>query len=204
MYHKVDVIHPSQWWVTVETFKNQLNELSNRRCVYLDEYDPTDPNQYVLTFDDAYENIFRHAFPILVQKNLPFEVFVNAAYIGGWNCWDDTEPLTRFCSLDQLEILAKNGGRIQWHSYSHRLLPALSIQELKSEIEIPDFLVEMFAPPNLKWFAYPYGAHDETVRDLVSKNFSGAVIAGDVTMGCRHQLSRRYVDEYSTFCKRSC
>lgn len=42
----------------------------------------------LITFDDAYEDLVRHAFPVLRKHEFPATVFVPTAYVGRSNVWD--------------------------------------------------------------------------------------------------------------------
>src|SRR5690348_8363959 len=126
MYHKVDIITPNYLWVSVKRFQEQIDSLKGRDVVYLDEFERENKSQVVITFDDAYENVYRHAFPILRRRRLPFEIFVISSVLSGWNDFDAPEVMTRFCSREQLQEMAHGGGRIQWHTRSHRRMTKLS------------------------------------------------------------------------------
>ena len=179
MYHKVDLISPTKWWVSVATFAHQMDALATRDVVYLADYDPHCDRQCVITFDDAYENIHRHALPILKERRLRFEVFINGDLLGCWNHADRVEPSTRYCGIDQLDELAAHGARIQWHGRSHANLTALDPQVVDNEIGVPEELRLRFPTPHFTWFAYPFGAHSPTVVDAVRKKFTGAVSVAD-------------------------
>jgi peptidoglycan/xylan/chitin deacetylase (PgdA/CDA1 family) len=195
MYHKIDIITPSRWWVSVNRFEEQLKSLENFSFVYLDQYDPDDVSQVVITFDDAYENIYTHAFPVLKKKRLKFEVFVISNLRGDWNDFDTSEVKTRFCGQAQLEEMAEAGARIQWHTRSHRRLTRLGDEELHTELDIPQELRSSFPSPHLRWFCYPYGAHDERVVSEVRKRFSGALSVEDGAPADRYQLNRIVADQ---------
>jgi peptidoglycan/xylan/chitin deacetylase (PgdA/CDA1 family) len=178
MYHKVDVITPTVWWVTPETLTRHIEQLAHREFVYLDDYDPANPLHAVLTFDDAYENVYRHAFPILSRRAIPFEIFVIGDLIGEWNQFDSTEePLTRFAGIDQLREMASSGARIQWHSRTHPDLRKLGSSQLTHELSVPRELRELLPHPHFSWLAYPYGYRNENVRDAARARFTGAVVA---------------------------
>jgi peptidoglycan/xylan/chitin deacetylase (PgdA/CDA1 family) len=198
LYHKVDIIVPTKWWVSKNAFARQIEALSARQVVSLSEYSPTASNQCVITFDDAYENIYRHAFPILKEKNYPFEVFVNGNLLGGWNRIDSSEPLTRYCEIEQLHEMARAGGRIQWHTNSHRNLTTISLTDAASEISVPEKLRREFPAPHLRWFAYPYGAHTPAIVNLVEQKFDGAVSVCDGSDLNRFQLNRIVATEQMT------
>lgn len=199
MYHKVDIIAPTIWWVPVDTFARQLDELGDRTFVYLSDYDPNDDSHVVITFDDAYENVWRWAAPELRRRGLPFEVFVIGDYIGDWNDFDKHEPPTRFASLEHLQELAEAGGRIQWHTCTHPDLVPLDDERLAAELTVPDTLREALPSPHLDWFSYPSGVHDERVVDAVRSRFSGAVIVLEGTERDRWTLQRVTVDQHTSF-----
>ncbi len=199
MYHKVDIVAPTVWWLSREVFRRQMAALSKMRVVHLSEYSPEDPNQCVITFDDAYENVYRHAFPILREHGYPFEIFVNGDFIGKWNTFDSSEPRTRLCGMEHLLEMSAAGGRIQWHSAGHRDLTGLPLVDALSEIRIPEDFRQNFQPPHLSWFAYPYGAHTPDIVQLVKENFEGAVSVHGGSDHDRFQLNRIVATEQMTF-----
>jgi len=196
MYHKVDIVIPSKWWVSVERFENQISSLYKKyEFVYLDDYDISNKSQVVLTFDDAYENIYRHAFPVLKDRNIPFEVFVIGDVLSDWNDFDGSEMKTRFCSLTHLEKMARFGGRMQWHTRTHPQLPRLNDEQMDAQLTVNSELKSKFPEPHFKWFAYPSGMHDQHSVDQVRKRFSGALSVDDGSDLDRFQLNRITVDE---------
>ena len=72
MYHKVYLDNPTHWWVNVDNFYRQMHELRNKKVVYLNDYDPNDPECVVITFDGVYQNIVEYAAPILAKFSYPF------------------------------------------------------------------------------------------------------------------------------------
>jgi peptidoglycan/xylan/chitin deacetylase (PgdA/CDA1 family) len=196
MYHKVDIITPSKWWVSVDRFRGQLDQLSGtHEFVYLDDYQPGSKQQIVITFDDAFENTWYHAVPILREYGVPFEIFVIGDMLGKWNHFDTAEMSARFCQLHHLQDIAAKGGRIQWHSRSHRALPTLDDEQLEIELSVNEHLKAQFPAPNFRWFAYPYGAHDQRCVDAVSRRFRGALSVDKGSGNDIYQLNRVTVDE---------
>jgi len=197
MYHKIDIITPSMWWVSASKFREQISLLEKKfTLVYLDDYDSGATDQAVITFDDAYENLFNHAFPILRDHRIPFEVFVIGNRVGDWNDFDRDEVTTRFCSLCHLQEMADHGGRIQWHTKNHAYLPGLDDSELESEISLEASLRLVFPEPHFRWFSYPYGKHDERTVGVVKEKYQGAVSVFDGSDSDRYQLNRVIVDEH--------
>lgn len=196
MYHKVDLVTPTIWWVSPQDLDRQLAALKDRTFVYLEEYDPS-RDHVAVTFDDAYENVHRHALPVLRRHGVPFEVFIVGDRIGDWNDFDPGEPRTRHMDFAQLDEVAAAGGRIQWHSRSHPDLPRLTDAEIASELEVPEELRTRFPAPHFSWFSYPGGSHDGRAVAAARQRFAGAVsvIAGDP--GDRWQLNRVTVDRHT-------
>jgi peptidoglycan/xylan/chitin deacetylase (PgdA/CDA1 family) len=195
MYHKVDLITPTVWWVSAATFAKHMDALRDREVVYLADYDPYSDRQTVITFDDAYENIHRHALEILKDHRFPFEVFINGDFLGRWNHADPAEPLTRYCGLEQLEELAFHGGRIQWHTRTHANLTTLDTAEVAYQISVPVELSCRFPKPHLTWFAYPFGAQSPLVIEAVRRQFDGAVSVLNRNATDIHQLNRLVATE---------
>ena len=174
MYHKVDIVTPTMWWVTPADLDRQLDALRDRTFVYLDNY--VAPERHVtITFDDAYENVVRHALPVLHAHGVPFEIFVIGDRLGGWNEFDMEEPNTRYMARDHLAEVVEAGGRLQWHTRTHPHLRELAAAEIADELTMPDSLREEFPEPHFTWFAYPYGEHDGRSVELARRRFSGAV-----------------------------
>ena len=199
MYHKVSLLNESMWWVSVDEFNRQMCELSEFDVVYLDDYNPRNPKHAVITFDGVYENIFNYALPILKKWGYPFELFVTGKYIGKSNNFDKIEPSANFCNMEQLQKLAKSGGRVQWHTHSHKTLENLSKNSLSKELDVPMHMKSVFSSPNLEWFAYPHGIHDTLVEKEVKKRFKGALSCVNGNHKNKYKYNRMTVLENTTF-----
>lgn len=197
MYHKIDIVTPSRWWVSVETFERQVSDLLGREYefVHLDDYELKNKNHVALTFDDAYENNYHHAFPFLSAHSIPFEIFLMGDLLGKWNDFDTREMKTRFCSLSHLKQMVDGGARLQWHTRTHAQLPYLSDAEISKELTVNPELADQFPAPHFNWFAYPSGMHDQRSVDIVSERFCGALSVDHGTDDDRFQLNRVTVDE---------
>lgn len=199
MYHKVDVITPTLWWVSVATFERQLAALASRDVVFLDQYRPDNSRQCVITFDDAYENVYRHAFPILRSRGWPFEIFVIGNAIGKWSGNNSSEPRTRYASREQLLEMAAAGARIQWHTRDHRKLLGAGPDLLTQQLQVPDEIRRDFPAPNLRWLAYPYGSHDPNAVAAAKLSFVGALSVMEGSPDDRFQWNRVVVDDSTEF-----
>ncbi len=199
LYHKVHPESPTMWWVTVNAFWRQMEELRRYRVVHLDEYDPSDPGQVVITFDGVYENVYKFAFPILRRFGFPFELFVVGDAIGEMNDFDqDVEPPARFAGMEQLREMVRGGGRIQWHSRSHRDLTSGGPELWKEELDIPSYIRELDRD-GFSWFAYPHGRHTGKLLEYTRQHFSGGLSCVDGNDHDRYQLNRLIVTNDASF-----
>ncbi len=196
MYHKVDIITPTIWWITPGDLDRQIANLKDRRFVYLADYESPE-NEVVITFDDAYENVYHHALPVLAAHGVPFEMFVIGGLIGGWNNFDPGEPPTRHMDLGHLEELTRHGGRLQWHSRTHAELPDLSDDAIEDEMTVPPGLHQRFPHPHFRWFSYPAGSHDDRAVEIARRRFEGAVSVTNGKPNDRWQLNRITADRHT-------
>jgi glycosyltransferase involved in cell wall biosynthesis len=199
MYHKVSPEPKTMWWVTPDAFYLQMHDLRSKKVVHLDEYDPQDPDQCVITFDGVYENVWKYAVPILKYFGYPFEMFIVGQYIGKDNQFDAPEPLAKFASKEILARMVQAGGRLQWHTWSHQLLPAPQSKETyERELSVPKDL-RALCPQGFKWFAYPHGKRDEAYISQVKQHFSGALASDDENAEDRYNLGRMTIQEKTRF-----
>jgi peptidoglycan/xylan/chitin deacetylase (PgdA/CDA1 family) len=93
-YHRLAPWHGSgsapTWNVTPRRFHSQMEGLLARgyRALPLRQAlglgrqgAPFPPRSFVITFDDGQESVYRHAWPILREMNLPATVFLATAYL---------------------------------------------------------------------------------------------------------------------------
>ncbi|CAN5749998.1 polysaccharide deacetylase family protein [soil metagenome] len=121
----------------------------------------------VLTFDDGYENFERWAWPVLQRNNFPATLFAVAGQLGHHAGWLDRSfdpaPLLDAAALRRL---ADEGVSIGSHSMSHARLTTLPDAQARHELRGSKALLEDALGRAVPDFCYPYGDHDERVRDL--------------------------------------
>lgn len=201
MYHKVFLDSPTMWWVNVDNFYRQMLDIQNKKVVYLDDYNPINPDLIVITFDGVYKNVLDYALPILDKFNYPFELFISSDYIGINNSFDVPEPLASFVDIEDLKLMVARNGRLQWHTRSHPdLTNDTNADDLLRELEVPDDLQKL-DDKGFKWFAYPYGKFNETVLKKAKEKFHGAVSCHQGNGTDIYQLNRVTVTNETTFKK---
>ena len=202
MYHKIYPESPTVWWVTPNDFWRQMEDLRRYRVVPLDQYEPSNPDHVVITFDGIYDNVLTYALPILRRFGYPFELFIVGDAIGRDNEFDrDAEPAARFADTPQLKATVRHGARIQWHGVSHDDLSRLENPEtIDGQLRVPDGLRKL-DPNGFTWFAYPNGKHSDLAVERVRKVFHGAVSCVDGNDHDRYKLNRVMVTNESSFAR---
>lgn len=201
MYHKIAPTAPTQWWVEVDQFYRQLCELRGSQVVQLADYEPSNPDHVVITFDGVYENVAHYAAPLLERFGYPYELFVTSEYIGNSNAFDreSGEPEAIFANTGMLARMVAGGASLQWHTRTHPHLPQLSdLSVLQGEFAVPDVL-RAIDPKGFKWIAYPHGEFDERSRALAVERFTGAVSCNQGSESDRFALNRLTVTNETSF-----
>jgi glycosyltransferase involved in cell wall biosynthesis len=179
LYHKIYPEPKTEWWVTPNAFYLQMHDLQNKKVVYLDDYDASDPDQCVITFDGVYDNLWKYAVPILQHFRYPFELFIVGGSIGQGNEFDTVEPFAQFADEEVLQKMVAAGGRLQWHTWSHPVLVGEhSEEEYQRELGVPGD-IRALDPNGFKWFAFPHGRRDEALIAQSRKYFRGALACDD-------------------------
>jgi peptidoglycan/xylan/chitin deacetylase (PgdA/CDA1 family) len=104
----------------------------------------------VITFDDGWENQYRHAFPILRRFGLTATFFVFTTPIG-----KDTKLMT----WEQLRELQDAGMTIGSHTRTHPVLPDYHAA-LHNEVAMSRADIEQHLGHAPDFFAYPFGEWD--------------------------------------------
>ncbi|MFD1656777.1 polysaccharide deacetylase family protein [Streptomyces caeni] len=119
----------------------------------------------LITFDDGYEGVHRHALPVLARHGFASTLFVSTGWIRG--AYDTGGGLDTMLDWDQVRDLAGAGSEIGGHSHTHPQLDQLSDDALRYELlRCRDIIAdELGAPPES--FAYPYGYSSRRVRRTV-------------------------------------
>jgi peptidoglycan/xylan/chitin deacetylase (PgdA/CDA1 family) len=125
----------------------------------------------IVSIDDGYLSGYSVAWPILKKFGYPFTMFLYTDYIKG-----GPKSGGQSISWDQLAEMRDAGVDIEGHTVSHSSLNARKgktdeqyLAWLKSEIVGSKELLEKNLGIQVKAFAYPYGLHNKTVRDVVKQ-----------------------------------
>lgn len=122
-----------------------------------------------ITFDDAYSSVYNTAAPILLQRNMPFTIFVNTQAISegrpGYMTWDQLNELAANPQVTIGNHSADHGHLVKKpneteEAWQERV--TASLDEAQSTLE--DKLGE-----TKPLFAYPYGEFSADLEALVAE-----------------------------------
>jgi peptidoglycan/xylan/chitin deacetylase (PgdA/CDA1 family)/GT2 family glycosyltransferase len=185
MYHHVGPERPGalrSMTVSPQQFQSHLNWLKRRGY---SSVKPSDwlrwlrtgtgvPKKAVLiTFDDAYDDTAKYAFPLLRQYGFDAAVFVVTGRIGGTNSWDEAQGIGTLKIMDEGQIRhwARNGIEFGAHSRTHPNLTELFLEERQAEIAGSKNDLSSLLGSQVVAFAYPFGEHDDLTRSVVREHF---------------------------------
>jgi peptidoglycan/xylan/chitin deacetylase (PgdA/CDA1 family) len=140
---------------------------------------PTKP--VLLTFDDAYDDLPTHAFPVLQRYGFAAIVFVVTGQIGGANEWDVAAgwPRRKLMTREQICQWARHGLEFGSHTRSHPDLRACSESQIEQEIAGSRTDLEGVLNRPVISLAYPSGHHDQRVRACAQRSFELAFTCED-------------------------
>ncbi|MFB7335599.1 polysaccharide deacetylase family protein [Streptomyces adustus] len=139
---------------------------------------PLPARPVLITFDDGYEGVHRHALPVLAKHGFAATLFVSTGWLRG--AYDTGGGLDRMLDWDQVRELGAADVEIGGHSHSHPQLDQLDEDTLRAELtRCRDIVADELGAPPLS-FAYPYGYSSRRVRQAVrAHGFAQALAVGN-------------------------
>lgn len=178
-YHAVDPDWVSPLAVQPAAFARQLDRLRARRTVLplaaaverLDRQGRLPRGFSALTFDDGFESLYDHAFPLLRRRGLPATVFLVVETLlpaGRPVDWVDTPPppprrLTTL-SRSQVKEMQDAGVTFASHSLSHHDLTTLAFDDCVADLRRSREVLEDLLGHRVPFLAYPRGRNNDAVR----------------------------------------
>lgn len=193
MYHEVRSDMPTDsCHHTIEEFKNTIERLKKKGTQFI----PIDQllcvnkkgklNRCVITFDDVPESFYINSYPILMEENIPFTLFVSQRYIGEKG----------FLSKAQLLELANNPlCTIGAHTLSHCMLR--NVRNSREELLQSKIQLEELLGKEVNYLAYPFGKHSSVSlkvrRQAKGCGYKAAFGTIDAPITCFTSLFRYYL-----------
>ncbi|MFF7450808.1 MULTISPECIES: polysaccharide deacetylase family protein [unclassified Streptomyces] len=126
---------------------------------------PLPDRPVLITFDDGYEGVHRHALPALAKHGFPATLFVSTGWLRGPH--DNGRALDTMLDWPQVRELAAHGVEIGAHSHTHPQLDQLDDDRLRDELILCKEIVSDQLGTVPVSFAYPYGYSSRRVRQKV-------------------------------------
>lgn len=129
------------------------------------------PQSVLITFDDGFAGLHRHALPLLAARGWPATVFLVSALVGAQDRWTAREfgAGQGHALLDRAQIaeMARQGIEFHSHSRTHADLTTLDASALAEQLAGSRAELEDLLGHPVEHFAYPYGRHDARVQHAV-------------------------------------
>ena len=178
-YHRFGIRAGDPFCVSGSEFEQQIAWIASRRlAISLTELREffagkrtVKDGSVLVTVDDGFHDFWSTALPILRRHAVPCVVFVPAADISASaGCPQGTAHDDRKLSTDELAALAQCGATIGSHSYHHRSLGAMDLDEVRYQAVESQRALERITGQPVVSFAYPFGTradfNDDTRRVL--------------------------------------
>ena len=173
--------------VTPEAFAAQMAAIADRGLTPIGTAElaaawrsgrPLPRRPVLITFDDGYEGVHRHALPALAKHGFPATLFVSTGWLRG--PYDTGGALDAMLDWDQVRELAAAGVEIGGHSHTHPQLDQLGEERLRFElIHCKEIVADQLGTVPGS-FAYPYGYSDRRVRRAVRETgYAQALAVGN-------------------------
>lgn len=123
----------------------------------------------VITFDDALENVYTTAYPLLKKNGIPATIFVPTGLIG--KSMKTNEGGKKVMSLDQLKELSTNEN-ITLASHCHTHTSLTSFNEYDVEVEFVDSnRILAGIGVDFRYICYPNGATNKSIQKVASRYY---------------------------------
>ena len=139
----------------------------------------------LITFDDGYEGVHRHALPVLAKHGFTATVFVSTGWLRGAH--DMGGGLDTMLDWDQVRELAAADVEIGGHTHTHPQLDQLDDRALRHELIHSKEIVSDELGTVPVSLAYPYGYSSRRVRRAVRETGYGQALAVNNGLARRRQ-----------------
>ena len=124
---------------------------------------PIPDKTIAITIDDAYLSVFQIAYPLMLDRNIPFTLFVSSSVVD--------KGYSSYMSWEQIKDMADHGVTIGNHSANHLHLVE-SNNAIHLEVISAQKRIKEKTSVDTTFFAYPYGEYDlEMTGQLKALNY---------------------------------
>jgi peptidoglycan/xylan/chitin deacetylase (PgdA/CDA1 family) len=178
MYHSI--IDNDEHSISIESFKKQMHLMKTMgyQTIKFDELKKNNEKKFIITFDDAYENVFINAFPILRKLGFNAVCFIVANKIGHYNDWDKNKnkfKKMKIMNFEQINEWLKNGFSIGSHTLDHADLTKLNRNDKIDQIVNSKKHLNRLFNTEINTFAFPFGSYDDETQNIINEYYDYAV-----------------------------
>ena len=131
-----------------------------------------------ITFDDGMKSVYQNALPILQKYQAPAHVFLITGVIGGGSMrareLANIPPL-EMLNWQEVEALHLAGVHMECHTHTHSDMRSLTGDQITEECGKADEIINSRLGRKPRYFAYPFGYHNQLARDSVRGCYAGSV-----------------------------
>lgn len=184
IYHQIGVDLGRQMEISESMFVQQLNWMDRHGTIVtldkaLTHRDSSSADQlFTLGFDDGYADLFSIAFPIMLERQIPFTLYLTTAPV------ESRQPLTpggqaEPLDWDQINTMLGSGlVTMGAHTHGHVDLRGLPATQIEDELDTSNRLIEENTSVTARHFAYPKGYWSRDAEPLVRARYDSAVLGG--------------------------
>ncbi len=185
MYHRIATIPNDRNSLPPEKFAWQMAFLARQNYhtitpqelyAYYVHQKPLPPRSVLLTFDDAYRDVFDVALPILKKYNFSALVFPISNWIGRENAWENFHKApTTTMTWSDLKAWLNAGQTVASHTVDHPFLNNTPLEKSRYELKKSKSVLEEKLQIPIDFLCYPYGKFATTTMRLAKEcNYLGA------------------------------
>lgn len=131
---------------------------------------------FAITFDDGFESVYTHSFPILQQYGWAATVFLTVGPHGRRTGSERLPSLggRAMLSWDEIREMQRGGITFGAHTLTHPDLTRVPTARVEAEVRDSKSIIEDALGTAVATFAYPFGRYDRRCRDIVRGHFACA------------------------------
>ncbi len=123
----------------------------------------------VLTFDDGFDDLYEHAFPLLEKAGIPATIYlVSDCTEDKWQRQHSPSPL-RLLNWARIREMADRGIIFGSHTRTHARLTLCTNEQLRDEVVNSKKIIEDKLGRAVTHFCYPFGSLSDRVVDEVGE-----------------------------------
>lgn len=123
----------------------------------------------IICFDDGYYSVYKYAYPVLKEYNIPMVCALITSYIGSGKSSGYNSAYSYMKKGDIQEMIDSLNIEVASHSVTHADLTKLSDEKVKYELAWSKRTLDSLFNQETITFVYPYGAVNRRVIELTKQ-----------------------------------